>query len=209
MRLLRFSFKRYLIQPCTSWSPGRSRSPPYNHTCSCRVGWCKSDCRCPAQHIHRCLQVEEQEVERKITGLNLQSAEHFLKHRWPKCGYGVLLRTWFQKSDPLLSPSQVFLSSFRLYPAGQEQLKPTFRSVHWWEQPPFPVKHSFLSVETQIHSHDDHFPNGSSNPRWICSFKPQAIQASRLSLASCYNHIFLAVMLFNFFFFSFSMQLSL
>lgn len=48
---------RHLSQPCTSCWQGRSGSPARSHTCSCRAGWRRSGCKCPAWRIHWYLQV--------------------------------------------------------------------------------------------------------------------------------------------------------
>lgn len=52
----------YLPEPCTSWWGGRSGSPPGSRTCGCLLGWCRSDYRCLAQHIHQCLQREGEKL---------------------------------------------------------------------------------------------------------------------------------------------------
>lgn len=78
---VRKSFKCYPTQPCMSCSQGRSRSLPHSRTCSCQAGWCRSDRKCPAQHIHWCLQGEEQMVEGQIEKQKLANLELFLQSR--------------------------------------------------------------------------------------------------------------------------------
>lgn len=130
----------YLTGPCMSWWGGRSGSPPGSRTCGCLVGWCRSDCRCPAQHIRQCLQTESRGALRRTLKTRLSNLKISLK----SLSKGRHFPTSFK-----LSPSQVFLSIFRLYPAGQEQLKPTFRSLQSCEQPPLLSWHSLTSVGTQ------------------------------------------------------------
>lgn len=69
----------YLTGPCMSWWGGRSGSPPGSRTCGCLVGWCRSDCRCPAQHIRQCLQTERGELWDARSNLSLKS--FWLTHR--------------------------------------------------------------------------------------------------------------------------------
>lgn len=54
-------------------------------------------------------------------------------------------------SEAPRSPLQDLLSAIRSYPVKQEQLKPRFRSLQTWAQPPLLTKHSLTSVDTQTH----------------------------------------------------------